>query len=167
MKVFPRQISMNVKRDCIHAFQEVTSEHHLPILTCTVCAQLTSENESTLLSNEDKLLERVRDETGKLVIDDCGRVGYSYHVCSICYRSLGSKSLSKRAILNGFNIECNHQIPHYLKNLTEVEEMMIAKSWPFGKVRKLGNDSSNYQQISRHIIIIPEKVFTVYSVLSS
>jgi len=134
MKVFSGQISVNVKRNCIHAFQEVTSEHHLPILTCTVCAQLTSENESTLLSNEDKLLERVRDETGKLVIDDCGRVGYSYHVCSICYRSLGSGSLPKGAILNGFDVGCNHQMPYYLKNLTEVEEIMIAKSQPFGKV---------------------------------
>src|SRR5436305_11791708 len=61
----------------------------------------------------------------------------------------------------------NCHMPDYLKNLTEVEEMLIAKSQPFGKVRKLGGDSINYWHIGGHVIIVPEKVFTIYSVLPS
>ena len=61
-------------------------------------------------------------------------------------------------------------MPHYLKNLTETEEMLIAKSRPIGKVRKLGkvwNSSVNYQQIGRYVIVIPEEVLTIYKLLPS
>jgi len=61
-------------------------------------------------------------------------------------------------------------MPHYLKNLTETEEMLIAKFRPIGKVRKLGkvwNSSVNYQQISGHVIVIPEEVSTIYKLLPS
>ena len=71
-----------MKKGCIRAFQEATSERHLPIRACAVCAQLTSDKDSTLLSSEDKVLERVRSESGILVVDDCGRVGHNYRVCS-------------------------------------------------------------------------------------
>ena len=167
MKLFPPQISANLKKGCIRAFQEATLERHLPIRVCAVCAQLTSDKDSTLLSSEDKVLERVRSESGILVVDDCGRVGHNYRVCSACHSSLRSGSLPKGAILNGFDVGCNHHMPDYLKNLTEVEEMLIAKSRPFGKVRKLGGDSINYRHIGGHVIIVPEKVSTVYSVLPS
>jgi len=166
-KLFPPQISANLKKGCIRAFQEATSERHLPIRACAVCAQLTSDKDSTLLSSEDKVLERVRSESGILVVDDCGRVGHNYRVCSACHSSLRSGSLPKGAILNGFDVGCNCHMPDYLKNLTEVEEMLIAKSRPFGKVRKLGGDSINYRHIGGHVIIVPEKVSTVYSVLPS
>ena len=166
-KLFPPQISANLKKGCIRAFQEATSERHLPIRACAVCAQLTSDKDSTLLSSEDKVLERVRSESGILVVDDCGRVGHNYRVCSACHSSLRSGSLPKGAILNGFDVGCNRHMPDYLKNLTEVEEMLIAKSRPFGKVRKLGGDSINYRHIGGHVIIVPEKVSTVYSVLPS
>ena len=61
-------------------------------------------------------------------------------------------------IVNNFNLECKQQMPAYLKNLTEAEEMLIAKSQLFEKVRKLGkkwSSNENYQQIKRHIIVIP------------
>src|SRR5436305_263546 len=59
-------------------------------------------------------------------------------------------------------------MPVYLKNLTEVEEMLIAKSRPFRKVRKLGkpwHSSVNYRHIGGHVIVIPEEVSTMYTVL--
>ena len=127
-KLFPPQISANLKKGCIRAFQEATSERHLPIRACAVFAQLTSDEDSTLLPSEDKVLERVRSESGILVVDDYRRVRHNYRVCNTCHSSLRSGSLSKGAILNGFDIGCNCHMPDYLKNLTEVEEMLIAKS---------------------------------------
>jgi len=88
----------------------------------------------------------------------------------MCAASLKSRNLPKAAILNGFDVGCNHDMPHYLKNLTETEEMLIAKSRPIGKVRKLGkvwNSSVNYRQIGGHVIVIPEEVSTVYKLLPS
>src|SRR5436190_24204919 len=91
-----------------------------------------------------KMLEKIRDESGILVVDERERVRHNYRVCNTCHRSLKSGSLPKGAILNGFDVRCNYQMPDYLKNLTEVEEMLIAKSQPFGKVRKLVDDSVHY-----------------------
>ena len=169
-KDFLPQVSISMKRECIKNFQQVTSDAHLPIRMCAVCSQLTSDMESKLVDEMDTLLRRIADASGALVVDECRRVESQYRVCNPCHKSLSNKILPKYAILNNFDVGCNHGMPDYLKNLTEVEEMLIAKSRPFGKVRKLGkkvNSSINYRQIDGHVIVVPEKVSTVYTILPS
>ena len=86
----------------------------------------------------------------------------------MCYRRISEGHIPKAAVINGFDLGSNSDMPNYLKNLTEVEEMLIAKSRPFGKVRKLGkpwNSSVNYRHIGGHVIVVPEEVSTVYRVL--
>ena len=154
----------------MNAFQEVTSEKHLPIHACAVCAQLTSDELSRLVLETDKMIEVLKDTSGKLIVDKCGKIGRQYRICNTCDGSLKCGNCPKVAIFNRFDVGCNHDMPAYLKNLTETEEMFIAKSRPFGKVRKLGkiwNSSVNYRQIGGHVIIIPEEVSTVYTVLPS
>ena len=114
------------------------SEKNLPIHVCAVCDRLISDESSKLVSGTSSLFSPIRDESNNLVIDKCGCVGLDYWVCDRCHSSLSSGMLSKLTILNGFDLGCNHQIPEYLRNLTEVKEILIAKSWLFRKVRKLG-----------------------------
>ena len=109
-------------------------EKKLPIRACAVCGGLTSDESSILVSKTSSVFSSVRDECGNLMIDECGSVGSDYRVCEKCHSSLNSGRLPKLAIVNGFDLGCNQQMSAYLKNLTEVEEMLIAKSRPFGKV---------------------------------
>ena len=122
----------------MNTFQEVTSEKHLPIYICAVCAQLTSDELSRLVLETDKMLEVLKDTSGKLIVDKCDKIGRQYHICNTCDRSLKCGNCPKVAIFNRFDVSYNHDMPAYLKNLTETEEMFITKSRPFGKVRKLG-----------------------------
>jgi len=72
---FPPRISKDVKRKCLQEFQEVISEKYLPTLTCAVCAQLVSENLSKLVLETDKMFEVLKDISGRLVVDKCGKIG--------------------------------------------------------------------------------------------
>ena len=118
----------------MNAFQEVTSEKHLPICTCAICGQLTSDELLRLVLERDKILKVLKDTSGKLIVDKCGKIGRQYRICNTCDGSLKCGNCPKAAIFNGFDVGCNHDMPAYLKNLTETEEMFIAKSKPFGKV---------------------------------
>ena len=136
---------------------------------CSVCTTRVGELVKTCIGNRQNV-RSVEGLSGRLVVDKCGKIGNWYHVCNTCAASLKSGNLPKAVILNGFDVSCNHDMPHYLKNLTETEEMLIAKFRPIGKVRKLGkvwNSSVNYQQISGHVIVIPEEVSTIYKLLPS
>ena len=113
-------------------------------------------------------LNTIRDGEGKLVVYEKGHAGDGYQVCNTCYGKISEGQIPKAAVINGFDLGSNSEMPGYLKNLTEVEEMLIAKSRPFGKVRKLGkpwHSSVNYRHIGGHVIVVPEEVSTVYTVL--
>ena len=146
-EAFLPQINFDIKRQSIRAFQRDISEDRLPIRACSVCAQLTSDVNSRVLSEASAFLNTIRDGSGRLVVYEKGRVGDGYRVCNTCYRRISEGHIPKAAVINGFDLGSNSDMPNYLKNLTEVEEMLIAKSRPFGKVRKLGkpwNLSVNY-----------------------
>ena len=131
---FPPRVSLDTKKKCMNAFQEATSEKHLPICTCAICGQLTSDELLRLVLERDKILKVLKDTSGKLIVDKCGKIGRQYRICNTCDGSLKCGNCPKAAIFNGFVVGCNHDMPAYLKNLTETEEMFIAKSRPFGKV---------------------------------
>ena len=167
-EAFPPQIDIDTKRRCIRDFQKDISENQLPIRACAVCAQLTSDIDSNIVAETSKLFDIIKDVRGKLVVYKSGRVSGGYRVCNTCYRSISGDHIPKAAVINGFDLGSNSEMPKYLRNLTEVEEMLIAKSRPFGKVRKLGKpwcSSANYQHMGGHVVVIPEKVSTVYTVL--
>ncbi len=115
----------------MNAFQEATSEKHLPIRTCAVCAQLTSDELSRLVLETDKMLEVLKDTSGKLIVDKCGKIGRQYRICNTCDGSLKCGNCPKVAIFNRFDVGCNHNMPAYLKSLAEVVKVIwVGKEQP-------------------------------------
>jgi len=121
-----------------------------------------------VLSEASAFLNTIRDDSGRLIVYEKGGVGDGSEVCNTCYRRISEGDIRKAAVVNVFDLRSKSDMPSYLQTLTEVEDMMIAKSRLFGKVRKLGkpwNSSVNYRHIGGHVIVVPEEVSTVYRVL--
>ena len=60
-------------------------------------------------------------------------IEYAAHVIAVFLEITYQKQWSLMALI----LVVTREMPKYLRNLTEVEEIMIVKSQPFGKVRKL------------------------------
>ena len=71
-EAFPPQINFDIKRQSIRAFQRDISEDRLPIRACSVCAQLTSDVNSRVLSEASAFLNTIRDGSGRLVVYEKG-----------------------------------------------------------------------------------------------
>ena len=81
-------------------------------------------------------LNTIRDGEGKLVVYEKGRVGDGYQVCNTCYGKISEGQIPKAAVINGFDLGSNSEMSGYLKNLTEVEEILIAKVSTIWKSQK-------------------------------
>jgi hypothetical protein len=134
-----------------------------------VCAQLVSEDDSEYIAQQDDIMTVITGENRVKRLDQCGIVEDGrVRICPTCLWSLKRQKVPEGAISNGFEVGCEKDYPWYLNNLTDTEEMLIAKARPFGKIRKIscnGTSEASYRHLGGHVVVIPQNVASVYRIL--
>jgi len=104
-------------------------------------------------------------------LDRCGRDGNSWNFCSLCHSAIKRNTVPKFSAENFVNVTMCQHYPAALDNLTPIEECLIAKCHPNGKVLKLrpnGHVSSvSYNALRGHIIVIPQNPGPLLQILPS
>src|SRR4029077_14051501 len=65
-------------------------------------------------------------------LDNCGRQGTSWLFCKSCYSDILSNKVPKFSALNSVNVLMCDLYPDILKDLTLIEECVIARRHPVG-----------------------------------
>jgi len=93
-------------------------------------------------------------------LDKCGYEDGYWLFCSTCYTRTLQGKISKFSALNSMNVVMCENYPTVLKDLTLVEECVIARRHPIGRILKLrpGNrrSPSNYYALRGHLIVLPQ-----------
>lgn len=133
---------------------------------CASCGSILHFTDIHTVAKEDP---RLQLQCGKL--DECGKHGDTWNICSICLSSLSRQTIPKFSAANLVNITLCQSYPSILQDLTPVEECLIAKCHPVGIVLKLrpGGHSSpaSYHAIRGHFIVIPQDPKPLLHILPS
>jgi hypothetical protein len=123
------------------------------------------ENIQKIGDQDDLILEQQNS------LDQCGHHERSWHFCNFCYKALMHQTIPKFSAANFVNITMCQDYPSALKDLTVVEECLIAKCHPVGTILKLrpGGYSSpaNYNALRGHMIVIPQDPGPLLQILPS
>ncbi|KAF3914297.1 hypothetical protein ABW21_db0201672 [Orbilia brochopaga] len=171
---FPPSIQ-NIQKK-ITSFESSMLLDHLPTKTCLSCARLAAPVNMQPISIFDPLLNKLRvpGEPEISGVHLCATDGNAGHICRECLTTLQQRRTPRFCKLNGFDLGCSCNIfrgfhrPQYLEGLTDVEEMLIAKYRPVGKVRKIApkhRRGVSYRHIGGHVIVVPLSTASVYQVL--
>ncbi|KAN0069377.1 hypothetical protein V8E54_012392 [Elaphomyces granulatus] len=120
----------------------------------------------TLDDNNDCL-----EELKRVGLDQCGYENGTWSFCKLCHSDILRSKIPKFSALNSVNVVMCHDYPAVLKNLTLVEECVIARRHPVGSILKLrpGNrrSPSNYYALEGHLIVFPQDPSNLLQILPS
>src|SRR5436190_5664019 len=86
-------------------------------------------------------------------------------VCNQCYSTLSSNSLLVEALAN---FRWTGPVPEEMKDLTWVEEALVARSHLFGRVFQLEerkHEEPAYSSIKGHIVLVPQNTMRLLDIL--
>ncbi len=195
---WPQIVPREIKDECLSRFLDATSSNLLRKKVCAICGEdkLSSDLHPTLMELTEKDVEMLsRDESSPihdrlefhpvysgLYLDPLGIVdeenGKSLlRMCRTCLSRLDDEKLPPKSIANGLEIG---DVPDCLKDLSVVEESMIARRRARCCVIHLKDDKSRQKQdegpedartpldqrgFRGHIIVYPQHVENLDSVL--
>jgi len=117
---------------------------------------------SSLVATTDVYKINNNDFTQPLesLLNHCGHHGNSWDFCILCYTALSYGNIPKFSTKNHVNVAMCQKYPNILKDLTIVEECLIAKCYPIRTILKLhsrGQSSpTSYNALQGYIILIPQ-----------
>ncbi|KAN0083232.1 hypothetical protein V8E54_002320 [Elaphomyces granulatus] len=140
------------------------------VLVSTIHIKLVTTVEMAHLNpKDDELMPTFLDLRAGL--DRCGYQDGYWAFCAPCHLDIVSDRAPKFSALNSVNVVMCHDYPDALKNLTIVEEAVIARRHPVGSILKLrpGNcrSPSSYYALRGHIVIIPQQLGPLFRILPS
>ncbi|KAG6990362.1 hypothetical protein FocnCong_v020486 [Fusarium oxysporum f. sp. conglutinans] len=143
------------------AFHDVRT---LPILTCMFCYRKHSRDELEYVEWDwwARIAIEKRDGSPFKCVQ-CFPAGQKIRGCADCVRHLGRGALSAAAQLHT-RLGCEHMFPDELKDLTPVEEKLIALNSCYGFITKYNipdghRQSTRYpKHIKGHITVFPNNV---------
>ncbi|KAF6528425.1 hypothetical protein HZS61_008727 [Fusarium oxysporum f. sp. conglutinans] len=143
------------------AFHDVRT---LPILTCMFCYRKHSRDELEYVEWDwwARIAIEKRDGSPFKCVQ-CFPAGQKIRGCADCVRHLGRGALSAAAQLHT-RLGCEHMFPDELKDLTPVEEKLIALNSCYGFITKYNipdghRQSARYpKHIKGHITVFPNNV---------
>jgi hypothetical protein len=143
------------------AFNDVKT---LAIHTCTLCYRKFATTELEEFDGDQSTLEDFSVRVGaQFKCVECFASGRSVFGCAECVRSLERGVLSPAAHLHG-RLRCEHAYPDALKDLTPVEEKLIALNSCYGFITKYNvvkgsRESATYpKHVKGHITVFPSSV---------
>ncbi|KAH7464438.1 hypothetical protein FOMA001_g17470 [Fusarium oxysporum f. sp. matthiolae] len=136
----------------------------LPVLTCMFCYRKNSRTELEYVEWDWWVANTIEKRDGSpFKCVQCFPVGQKILGCADCVRHLGRGALSAAARLHT-QLGCEHMFPDELKDLTPVEEKLIALNSCYGFITKYSRPDGHRQSarypkhIKGHITVFPNSV---------
>ncbi len=157
---FPLKLSDSTTRAAVKQFQlylaEVASDlGHV----CTSCglfipvAEVTQLHHANLIFQKGISFNAFSEES----LDTCGQNGDHFYFCQSCVNDIQKSKPPQFCCINDVNTYTCHSYPESLKDLTLVEEAVIARAHPIISIIKLrpsgASISASYSRIRGHVII--------------
>ena len=184
---WPQPAPMELKENCVRNFRMATSSESLRQFTCACCAESINISDRKVRQLEEINLELMRDRTDRIFDKSCipPKAPFSngplenlavdpdgvmwsgegdivaLQLCARCDLSLQRDKLSRLAIAN---LNVLGDVPPEMKNLTMVEEMLVARCRAKCCIVKLQDHRtdvslpSSQRGIKGNIIIYPQRV---------
>jgi hypothetical protein len=159
-KPVPRERNISTVMDFYQAFHNMDT---LPIHTCMICYQKISTMEMKELSWEEWTNSAAMNSCRTYSCPDCFPVGKAIPSCENCAMKTRECNMARGGNLHQA-LGCEHMYPDALRDLTLVEEKLIALNTHFGfvariKVTKSTKQSTAYaRHVKGHITVFPNNV---------
>jgi hypothetical protein len=161
---FPFFISPSGIRSAIDSFRHSLLKQSER--SCSSCKVFCSSSETMTLQDDNSCL----DEFKHVGLDRCGHQDGSWSFCNPCYTDILGDKIPKFSALNLVNVVNCHS-PEALRDLTVVEECVLARRRPIGAILKLrpGNrrGPANYYALRGHMVAIPQDPGPLLDILPS
>jgi len=191
---WPQPVSMELKENCVRNFRAATSSDSLRLFTCACCAESVNVSDRKVRQHTEVDLGLMRDRTDRvfdescippkppftdgplanLMIDPSGvtpesaESDVSLQLCARCDSSLRKGKLPRLAIAN---LNVLGSVPPEMKQMTMVEEMLVARCRAKYCIVKLHDNRSNVslpssqRGIKGNIIVYPQRIGELTNVL--
>jgi len=191
---WPQPASMKLKEDCVRNFRAATSSESLRQFTCACCAESVNVSDRKVRPLGEINLELMRDRTDRIFDESCippeppftegplanvmidpngitsenAESNVSLQLCVRCDSSLRKGKLPRLAVAN---LNVLGSVPPEMKNMTMVEEMLVARCRAKCCIVKLQDHRANVslpsaqRGIKGNIIIYPQRVGGLVNVL--
>ncbi|EKG09157.1 hypothetical protein MPH_13841, partial [Macrophomina phaseolina MS6] len=157
----PHARKVSTVQEFYKAFHDVRT---LPIRTCMICYRKFAEAELEEIDWERWVASAIRKGDGSpFKCSRCFVVGEKIPSCSDCVRHLGRGALSQAAQIHS-HLGCEHMFPDELKDLSPVEEKLIALNSCYGFITKYSIPEGRRQSVryprhvKGHITVFPNNV---------
>jgi len=165
-QAFPPVISPGVVRSAVNSFRQSLLQRSERKI-CSSCGVFCPVSDIKTLHDEDSCLEDLK----RAGLDRCGYQDGFWAFCTPCHLDIVSGRVPKFSVLNSVNVLMCGDYPDILKDLTVIEEAVIARRHPVGSILKLrpGNrrSPSNYYALRGHMVIIPQQPGPLLRILPS
>ena len=157
----PHERKVATVREFYKAFHDVRT---LALQTCTICYRKFAMAElEEFESDQSMLADSCISHGAQFRCAECFASGRSVFGCAECVRNLERGVLSPAAHVHG-RLRCEHAYPDALKDLTPVEEKLIALNSCYGFITKYNvvkgaRESATYpKHVKGHITVFPSNV---------
>ncbi len=104
-------------------------------------------------------------------LDTCGQNSDHFYFCQSCVNDIQKSKPLQFGCINGINTYTCHSYPESLKDLTLVEEAVIARAYPIISIIKLrpsgASVSASYSRIRGHTVVFPQQPGPLLNLLPS
>ena len=163
---FPPLISPATIRSAMKSFTDSLQSHRERRI-CSSCGVFSPSSDTMTLHDDNHCL----DELKRVGLDRCGYDNGVWSFCKSCYTDILRLKIPKFSALNSVNVVMCEDYPAVLKDLTPVEECVIARRHPIGSILKLrpGNRRSpaSYYGLRKHMIVFPQAPEPLLQILPS
>jgi len=166
-------IPVDTKIETVQAFyQQLHDENTMPIQPCAVCYTQTCPSDLKAVAWRRVLSDRLKERLAPILRcskcfpeDDEATV----KCCRSCREAFNRGNLPRSCQVNNMWIGCEHVYPDELKDLSPVEEKLIALSSPYGFITKFdivpgkGTNASYRKHVKGHISVLCNDVESLVS----
>ena len=104
-------------------------------------------------------------------LDWCGLKDDKFYFCKACYGMILQSKIPKFGSVNAVSMSTCQSYPMILKDLTSVEEAVIARAHPVISIMKLRTSGASrfisYQRIRGHAVVLPQNPGLLLDILPS
>ncbi|KAN0076457.1 hypothetical protein V8E54_006599 [Elaphomyces granulatus] len=163
---FPPSVSHDTIRSAIESFRnslQSKSDRHV----CSSCGVFTTSTDTKTFADDDDRLDKLKDAG----LDTCGYRDGCWMFCTSCHADILRFKIPKFSALNSVNVLTCDDYPEALKDLTFIEEAVIARRHPVGSILKLRpgkcRSPSSYYALRGHMVVMPQNPGPLLQILPS
>lgn len=157
-------------------YQDLHSRTALPTDHCRLCQQMTAPDDLRQqpwqgLLRKGSAIRALAEAAGALECRECFHPSpkASTSFCSNCRKAAVEGSVPRACAVNNLAIGCHHRYPQELRDLSPMEERLIALAQPYGWVTKIEisverKTNGDYRKLKKgHITIFPNNLESLVS----